>query len=381
MRKFLALFIALVMCASLCACSSETIEMNDEGFITNLTNALEARWKISSEPSATEAAAYREQLTKCVDAELAVLGDYSEYTFTDDNLALLAEEYYAALEAQREGIQYYSVDNTLYQQLFSTKGYNKRAEIIYLLNNEYSMQVNSKYASIMSDFLALGEKLHAIEEILEQNLVLESTGNDYELLIENTSKYDLSNAQLNFNLFDDAGVVVHSTSDYLTSWASGSKVKATVYTGNQDFSSAQLNISFFTDGIETDYVPVEIVNNMVIEIEAPDIPIDLNYGYRGNVWSSITVSSFDYEISYWNEGTAGVNLLFSGNKTFDKEGESASNISIFRYKLYDNNNAVVSSGSIYVDALSTGEVFKGASTYATDIAPGSYRLVVEDYMD
>lgn len=378
MKRIIALLLAFIMCTSLCACGTE---MNDAGFISNLTSALEARWKLASASTTTaNETAYKEELTKFVDAELSKLGNYSEYTFTDKNLASLAEQYYAALESQREAIQYYSVDNALYQQLFTANGYNKRAEIIYLINNDYSLQVNSKYTSTMNDFLALGEKIHAIENLLTQELILESTGNEYEIIIENSSKYDLSNAQLNFNFYDDAGCLVNTSSTYLTSWPAGNKTRATVYTADTKFSTAEMNISSFSDSIETKYAPVELVNNMIIEIEPPELPQELSYGYSGRVYSSAIINAFEYETSYWNEGKACVILSFSGTKTFDKGGESASDNTSFRYKLYDDDNVVVSSGSVYVDPLTVGESFKGASTYTSELSPGTYRLVIEDYM-
>ena len=60
MKRFLSIVLVIIMCVSLCACSTE---MNDAGFITNLTKGLEARWKLSSRSTtATTATAYKEHL-------------------------------------------------------------------------------------------------------------------------------------------------------------------------------------------------------------------------------------------------------------------------------------------------------------------------------
>ena len=376
MKRVLAITLAIIMCLSLCACSTE---MNDAGFVTNLTKGLEARWKISdSSTTFTSLDAYMEHLYKCVDAELSMLGAYSDYTFVDENLAALAEQYFVALESQREGIQYYESDYNKYEELFTTKGYNKRAELIYLISKEYNLQVSKNNFSTLSDFIVLGEKVNAIEDILSQDLLLEFTGMYYELVIENTTKYDLSGAQLNFTLNDDAGVGIYTVSTYVDTWTAGSKINASVYPNEHDFASVEMSIYINSGRIGTNPVPIEHVNNLIIDIVAPDLPMELSCGLLGKVFSTVIINSFDYEVDYWPDGTASANLFFSGTKTFDKDGENGSNPSGFSYKLYDVDNVVVRSGIVYVYDLAVGESFKNADGYTGDLEPGTYRLVLAD---
>ena len=84
--------------------------------------------------------------------------------------------------------------------------------------------------------------------------------------------------------------------------------------------------------------------------------------------------------NYWNNGTAGVNLYFSGTKTFDEDGDDANGHCTFAYKVLDENGNVVASGTTYIDSLKVNDTFKDAMAYADGLAPGNYRIVIENDM-
>ena len=154
MKKILALLLVLSLCFSLCACGE--VEKNDAGFVTNLGKALDARWKLSNKESSTDATTYKQNLTEIVNAELKVLGSYSDYTFTDTKLTELAQLYFEALNKQLEGIPYYGVDDTAYYKIFTSQGYNQRAKVMYEINNMYGLKVADNNTSTLTDFLVLG---------------------------------------------------------------------------------------------------------------------------------------------------------------------------------------------------------------------------------
>ena len=378
MKKILALLLVLSLRFSLCACGE--VEKNDAGFVTNLGKALDARWKLSNKESSTDVTTYKQNLTEIVNAELKVIGSYSDYTFTDSKLAELAQLYFEALNKQLEGIPYYGVDDTSYYKIFTSQGYNQRAKVMYEINSMYGLKVADNNASTLTDFLVLGEKVAAIEAVAAQELVLESVGNQCEIVIENNSKFDLSGMELTFKLLDDADIVVGNSIAYIESWPAGSKYRAEIWTDNKDFTHAEMSMQQYSNSIITEFVPVEYKNEMIIEIEAPDLPKEVSNGYDNHIQSSCIVNSVRCETNYWNNGTAGVNLYFSGTKTFDKEGDDANGHCSFAYKILDENGNVVASGSTYIDSLKGNDTFKDAMAYADGLAPGNYRIVIENDM-
>ena len=124
-------------------------------------------------------------------------------------------------------------------------------------------------------------------------------------------------------------------------------------TGTFTFDIKGENVSNFTN-----YKTSSTIN----ELELPQIKTNLNIptlpktiynkSSSGTTNQMIKVTNITYETS----GTT-MYIYFSGEKTFDKEGNNYSRISKIGFKLYDSNGNVVDSGIIYVTALSVGDKF------------------------
>lgn len=371
MKKVISLLLAFTICLSLCACGQ--VEKNDSGFIANLGSALDARWRVAEQGGND-----KDSVKSAINTELSVLGSFDEYTFEDSKLEEYAEQYFEALNNQLEGIQYQGVDNSLYFQYYVSGGYNQRVKLIYLINSEYGLTVNKNNASILEEFLTLGEKITAIENLTVQPLTLKSTGDECELTLENTTKYELSSIKLNFNLLDDAGNIVGTEYAYIGTLLSGNKETITIRPERMDFTQAQMNIEMEWEEIATEFVPVEYINDMIINISAQDLPKEVNRGYGNRIESSCIVEDFSYEVD-WYDGKGSVDLHFSGTKTYDKDGENTNGYCGFVYKLIGEDGGVVDSGSVMSSSIKTNETFN-ESGYAFDITPGNYTLVIENDM-
>lgn len=249
---------------------------------------------------------------------------------------------------------------------------------MYYIEKEYGLNVGEKNRRTLKDHVASGERLIAIEELLNQPLELEDTGRECVIVLENTTKYDLSNIRLVFNMLDDAGIVVSSTTDYVENWAAGAKYRAKLYKNDPQFSSVEMCIEHNSNYAFTKFVPVEYINNMIIEITPPELPAELDYGYRNRVYTTCIVNSFRYDISSWTDGLASVRLYFSGVKTFDKDGNDVNGSCRFAYKLLAEDGSVADSGTASQSTIKTGEDFKDVSGYCSNIAPGKYTLILED---
>ena len=171
MKRFLAALACLCLCLSLCACgeSGETV-LDDKAFLSNMKKGLEARWDIPERNST--ASELRACHTECVNAELNAIGDLDAYTFENEELRDLAYQYVAALNSQLEGIKYYGIDNGKHDRLYYDEGYNRRAEIIYLLVTNHGLTVSSKYTNTLQEVVNRGMILHEqkIEIVLRTEL-------------------------------------------------------------------------------------------------------------------------------------------------------------------------------------------------------------------
>lgn len=385
MRKIIASVLCLVMILSLCACGGETAktpaEKNDAVFLQNLAAALTARW-VESDKGKPEGQSVSDYQVKLVSIEKEKLGAFSEYTFEDSRLKELAKDYFEALDNQEEGAKVYSSDITRYTKLFTTEGYNIRAKTIKLINDEYGLAIGSEKAATMEEMLLLGAKVIGFENLLNQEIVLENTGNDAVAIIENNSGFDIDGLRISVRLIDSDGVVVETVSDYLEYFAAGEKQRISVNIRGKEFKSLELSFGQNSTGMETKYVPVEYVDNMIITLELPELPAEYGYGSYGRARTKCVLDTVEYEVRSWSNGTADITLLVSGSKTYDKRDTRkalATNPVRANVKIIDDQGAVLATGSIYLDNLRTGDVFKDKECFIdSNLAPGSYILVIED---
>lgn len=384
MKRLITLSLVFVLILSLCACASSK---NDEAFLKNLEKGLDKRWEKADNYTLTTESAYRKHLDELVQLELDAIGDLSEYTFEDSALAEYAEAYYDALLAQQDGAQYYGLDNNRYTELFTKEGYYGRCAALYQLSQDYDLFSGSKHEETYEEMLVLGEvylqgkeKIEGLSAILSETLRMEALGGtDYEVLFTNTTDYDFSGLSLNFNLYDEDYVLVGSTTSYIDNCAAGSTVKPNVWI-SEDFDSCEAQFEYYDDTLtqymESDWVAVDYTNDMVITIELGcELPVQIDeYNYNDSLKSTCTVTAFEYEEAYWQDGKATLSMYIDGTKTYDSEDDNTSRSISISWKLYDEDGTVVDSGSFRTDSLATGESFVDTHSYASDLKPGNYRL-------
>ncbi len=121
-------------------------------------------------------------------------------------------------------------------------------------------------------------------------------------------------------------------------------------------------------------------NSQIVEITIPKLPKTISdYKYNGTVDSSckVTAISCEFLASYSEDS---IKIFFTGEKTYDSDGAGQSSSCRIGWKLYDDEDYVVDSGTFYSESIKTGEKFKNGYSYASDcIEPGgSYRLEILD---
>lgn len=122
--------------------------------------------------------------------------------------------------------------------------------------------------------------------------------------------------------------------------------------------------------IECDDLPVK-----PITLKLPDLPKTVKENWSYGVWTKTRID----EITYKVDGDS-LYFYFSGEKTYDHSGNSGDSMCVFNWKLYDADDYLVDSGSVYIDGLSVGDKFKNEEAYSWDkIKPGQeYKLVLAD---
>lgn len=387
-KRLTAALLMLTMVFGLAACSLGGPK-DDNAFLKNLKSGLEARWKFTDKLAAkgiVSVAEERNQKRDAASKELEKLGMLAEYQFNDADLQALAERYYEALNNQVTGAKYYEADDMKFNELY-VGGLNERCMVLSTLVNDYQFAVSPKQMATLDELVITGEKLLHIQSSLDAlteqlaSATMEHTATGkYKFSAENTSDMDLESVNVKINGLDADGQVVTTGETYLSNWNAGTTASEEIYF-ESDFASASVMLSFYYDIDEysTEYVDVAVTDDLVIDIQIPTLPMDVNdFGFRDSLDSTCRLESVTTE-EKWYEGKCSMKLLFSGTKTFDTEGDNHSDSCQIGWKLYDENNAVVDSGTCYTSDCTVGEQFRNAEISVYDLEIGTYRLEILDY--
>ena len=382
----LALLLAATLAFTAAGCSTEK---NDEGFLKTLASGLEKRWKISDAGDKKGYASdeeYRDSLSKAVEAELNALGDIGEFTFEDSTLQDLATQYTEAVALQAEGVKYYTTDDTKYQETFGA-GYDQRVRLLYLIDKSYDIPISGKYQQRLTDMCIAGEGLEELKTATDAittalaSTTLEKIDNyTFAGTVENPSELSLNDVNVDLVGYDEAGTVVTTTSSYLPAWEAGSKHNVEFYV-EQEIVSASLYVSFVyndTDLIETDPVEITLVNDLQLNITLPQVPVEISsFNYDGTESTRCRITDVSYNVDYWENGQAITTCVFvSGEKLFDEEGDTTSRYCQVGWKLYDESDMVVESGTLFTSDTKVGEGFLNDEIYlSTVLSPdATYRF-------
>ncbi len=148
----------------------------------------------------------------------------------------------------------------------------------------------------------------------------------------------------------------------------------TIYVELEDSNGNEHTAIFHINVIAKEDQPEEDrLNGCTITIDN-DLPQTIYYySYSGSISSSCQVTDVHLEVSGDD-----LKIYVSGKKTYDKNGSGQSSSCKIGWKLYDANNNVIESGTIYTESLAMGEGFLDADDTAYNCieAGSTYRLVL-----
>jgi len=235
----------------------------DEEFVAAVAKALQARWDVSAEYSASDladmgAADYQAYLRRCVDAEEEQLGSIVDYRFMDSEVASLAQQYYHALSLQRSGSEYARTAEVSGFNSTWVLGYNYRVSAVWDLMQYFSLTVEEEYASRLAELTAThheAKKQVAFHELIERlsgTLVYEkdpAQSDDvrtcYVGWIENTTEYDIRSLSIGVSFLDGNGNIIAQTSDWISDLRAGQGARSVIFAGIGEYAGMEYSISIY----------------------------------------------------------------------------------------------------------------------------------------
>ncbi|MGM9953608.1 MAG: Ig-like domain-containing protein [Intestinibaculum porci] len=118
------------------------------------------------------------------------------------------------------------------------------------------------------------------------------------------------------------------------------------------------------------------VNVHDISITFPQLPKSLNDFSISERQIKCEIDSLSIEKHFYEPNEFSVRLNYTGKKLYDST--NSNDYCRIDYKLYNENNVVVDSGSIFSNNVNAGESFSGYTYLGSTLPEGSYRLELFD---
>jgi len=112
------------------------------------------------------------------------------------------------------------------------------------------------------------------------------------------------------------------------------------------------------------------------KLTLPEMPMTLSHTTSsGKPYTTVDLTSISYEVAEYSLKNKEVKftIQYIGQKTYDSQGDNRNGACRFYWKLYDNEDYVVATGTSYTSAITTGEKFKNGKIEIY-IKAGEYTL-------
>lgn len=229
----------------------------DGQFLNALSKGLMERWKYSEEDyieefgkdfDVMETSEYIEYIKNCINFELDNIAKFQTQTFSDEELGNKASDYINALNDSMKATDYYRMDLTKYDSLWS-KAYSERSVLIRDFVNTYNLSVDEKYQKTLEEFItnaSVVDEQEALDKEINDimsSFVLTPTTDEwgyttYRLSMENTSQHTFDYFYVDINALDGEGNIIGSGSaNQVTNWTPGQKAEVDAWVNVDDVNS------------------------------------------------------------------------------------------------------------------------------------------------
>ena len=240
---------------------------------------------------------------------------------------------------------------------------------------------NPVEAALSLDSEKLNEKdrsvLEAItKEVRENGILTPAEGNYFTLDLENKTGYTLKDVQFKISFYNEKSILAYTNSSSLDKWEKDAKASPSVYSRIANPGKVEMRVIFSCDDsrLQTEYLEIPVEKDAASAVTITlvnELPATFDCKtYSGEFQYELT--GFRYTISDSYRGTYYVQLYFEGTalQTSTKE----SNYGAIEYKVRDQAGVLIDSGSVSMPGLDSGERFKNASAYISELQPGTYSV-------
>ncbi|MCH5249854.1 MAG: hypothetical protein J1E98_07970 [Lachnospiraceae bacterium] len=222
--------------------------------------------------------------------------------------------------------------------------------------------------------------------------------NDYSLffgLLNKNNEYISADVDVDIRIVNEKDEEVYkgtksifkSDFDYYTNQIAGEQYLAELRIPASDIISGKSsNGTVYLTVYKNDTVRFDEVNCSAlyclpisdVELIFDTFPLSIDVkGYDGSIESTIQIDDITY--LFEKDFIPQVKIIVSGVKIYGKP-DSISSYDMIRYKLYDSEEYMITSGNIYLHSLDQGDKFKDDSIVIYDITPGeTYKLILCEY--
>ena len=193
---------------------------------------------------------------------------------------------------------------------------------------------------------------------------------DAEMEVCDTTSYNVE-----YNNYSGASCIVGAKGTCVMGWVlNNSSQKIKIYVEKKDLAGKTHSAWFELDvTLPKEEPEKDKLDGCKITL-GTSLPETISYyTYSGTKQSSCSVTEVSFEVS-GND----LYIYFTGRKTYDSRGSGQSDSCKIGWKLYDDKNNVIASGTAYTLSIATGEGFIKAKSTAYDCitAGGTYKLVL-----
>ena len=347
MKKFFALLLVAVTVFSLLPCAASADKAaadmepsrtllfsikrkaagDDKRFLDNLAKGLEERWAFSDAEQGknlVENDEIKNHYTELFNKEWSAIGSLSDYSFSDEELKQLAEEYIQGLARQTECVEYIGIDFFKFRECLS-QGNETRKIAVYNISKKFNISIDSAFEEDLQNFIDEGKKgianrdfRNELQTIMPDEPVLEVVSRyDKEeqyrsvagvITLKNTTNLDLSGATVTAKYFlpDETEPKIVSCEVSSFKPRETTEVKIQIF-GKPE--NTEINITAPCEKtsmeVSTDFVPVQFSDNLHFDLKFENSRI--SYTKKDEDGNAIEYMYFDIsgcevEDYHWSDG-------------------------------------------------------------------------------
>ncbi|MGN0636203.1 MAG: hypothetical protein ACI4I5_08275 [Acutalibacteraceae bacterium] len=303
---------------------------------------------------------------------------YFTFFFYDEDNSLVDESY--------TNLTVWSPGKGVAPKPWTSESFSKVEMMLEYYEEKYGEAITSESHEInfLTESPKHREMTEELESVFAQEPVLKCLGGEeYILDIQNTTTLNLKDVSCDLQFFDEKNNLVSEDYDYIDFWNVDEKPELLFFVDSV-FSTVKLRLSYESPEnnhpIATEYHEIKFENDASVQIKLKNtLPMKVDEVYD-TTEQSYSIKTFEYSEDSWlsGQGQCSCRLKITGKKTYDRQGNNNTNWIYIDWRLYNDENCVVDSGSFSTESLKVEETFVIDDVYTDYLDPGTYYLEISE---